>query len=67
MRVAVFRIITYLIHAVAAAIASLATIVLSHLLPFILLAAATAIGVVALCTSFGSALLLRRRKTPGSR
>jgi len=63
-RVAIFHIITYLIHAMAAAIAGLAVAILSHLLPVLLIAVGTLIAVAVLCTSCGirGFAFLRRRK-----
>lgn len=61
---AVFNIITFLIHAIAGAMASLLGVVFTHLLPA-LIALAVVVGIVAVvCTScsIGSFALLRRRK-----
>lgn len=64
LQVAIFRIITYLIHAMAAAIAALAVAILSHLLPVLLIAVGTLVAIAILCTSCGirGFAFLRRRK-----
>ena len=61
---AVFNVITFFIHAIAGAFASLLRAVFTHLLPA-LVAAVLALGVIlAICTScgIGGVALLRRRK-----
>lgn len=61
---AIFRIITFLIHAIAAAIAGLAVAILTHLVPMLLVGLAGAAAVLLLCTSCGIRGLefFRRRK-----
>lgn len=61
---AIFRIITFLIDAIAAAIAGLAVAILTHLLPVLLISLAGVGAVLILCTSCGirGVEFLRRRK-----
>ncbi|SEB80710.1 hypothetical protein [Terriglobus roseus] len=63
--VAVFKIITFLIHAIVQAIASLLLAVFTHLVPALLAVVALLALLVAVCTTCGVsgfAFLRRRRK-----
>ncbi len=62
---AIFNVITFLIHAIVVAMASLLVAVFTHLLPAVVAIAALIALVFAFCTSCGIggfALLRRRRK-----
>ena len=61
---ALLHIITFLIHAIAAAFASMMSAVLVHIASALLLVAVGCVAVVLVCTScgFGGAMVLRRRK-----
>ncbi len=61
---AIFNVITFLIHAIVAAMASLLVAVFTHLLPAVLASIALLALVFAVCTScgIGGLAVLRRRK-----
>ncbi len=64
---AVFRIVTFLIHAIVLAFASLLAAVFTHLLPALLAAVVLLGGALALasCAGVGGIAALRRRKKRG--
>jgi Mg/Co/Ni transporter MgtE len=61
---AIFRVVTFLIHAIVAAIASLLTAIFTHVIPAIVAVAAFIALVFAVCTScgIGSIAVLRKRR-----
>jgi len=64
---AIFKIITFLIHAIVQAVASLLMAVFTHVVPALLAVVALLALTVAVCTTcgIGSLAFLRRRKKQG--
>ncbi len=64
---AIFRIVTFLIHAIALAFASLLTAVFTHLLPALLVLTVLVAAVLLACSCAGmGGIALVRRKRKGS-
>jgi hypothetical protein len=60
---AIFRVITFFIHAIVAAMASMLAAVFTHVLPVVLAVAIALVGLAVICTScgVGGLAVLRRR------